>query len=444
MEARVARWQWILLQFIRKLWVRATLIGALGVFAAVAAAVAERYLPWRFSGSIGADAVDSILTIMASSMLAVTTFSLSIMTSAYGSATNTVTPRATILLIQDSVTQNALSTFVGSFLFSMVALVVLKVGAYGPQGRSVLFMMTIVVIILVVIALLRWINHLTLLGRVGETTDRVEQATQAAIDARLDEPFLGGVELQDPITDIPGGAEPLYAGVTGYVQYVDMGALDAQGERTGRDVFVLAIPGMFVYPNSVIAHIGPPASNDGATADELAERIRDAIRIGTRRSYDQDPRFGVVVLSEVAIRALSPAVNDPGTAIDVIGRQARLLSNWAEGPRLEKDAEPRFKRVHVVALTSQDLFDDAFRVIARDGAAFVEIQLRLQKTFRALVEMGDDAFREAARQQSRLALARAEDAMALEDDKILVRTVAESAALRLAHAFPASAGQKQT
>jgi uncharacterized membrane protein len=322
------------------------------------------------------------------------------------------------------VTQNALSTFVGSFLFSMVALVVLKVGAYGPQGRSVLFLMTIVVIFLVVIALLRWINHLTLLGRVGETTDRVEEATRAAIDARLDEPFLGGRELANPSTDIPEGARPLYAGVTGYVQYVDMGSLEAQAERSGGEVFVLAIPGMFVYPNSVIAWLGAGEPADDATANEQADTVRDAIRIGTRRSYDQDPRFGVVVLSEVAIRALSPAVNDPGTAIDVIGRQARLLSMWADGPRLKADAQPRFGRVHVVALTSQDLFDDAFRVIARDGASLVEIQLRLQKTFRALEQMGDAVFREAARHQSRLALARAEEAMTLEDDKKLVRDVA--------------------
>jgi uncharacterized membrane protein len=66
-------------QLTRRLWVRAALIGALGVLAAILSAVVERYIPWNMPGSIGVDAVDSLLTIIASSMLAVTTFSLSIM-----------------------------------------------------------------------------------------------------------------------------------------------------------------------------------------------------------------------------------------------------------------------------------------------------------------------------------------------------------------------------
>lgn len=65
---------------------------------------------------VGAEAVDNILNILASSMLAVTTFSLSIMVTAYGSATTNVTPRATRLVVEDVTTQNVLATFIGSFL----------------------------------------------------------------------------------------------------------------------------------------------------------------------------------------------------------------------------------------------------------------------------------------------------------------------------------------
>src|SRR5690554_2145526 len=99
METRVPRWRWLMAQLTRRLWVRATLIGGLGVLAAILAAVVERYIPWDMPASISADAVDSLLTIIASSMLAVTTFSLSVMVSAYGSATSNVTPRATKLLV---------------------------------------------------------------------------------------------------------------------------------------------------------------------------------------------------------------------------------------------------------------------------------------------------------------------------------------------------------
>ncbi|MEJ1268514.1 DUF2254 family protein [Pantoea ananatis] len=80
--------------------------------------------------------MDNILNILASSMLAVTTFSLSTMVTAFGSATTHVTPRAMKLVVEDSTTQNVLATFIGSFLFSLVGIIALNMGAYGEQGRS--------------------------------------------------------------------------------------------------------------------------------------------------------------------------------------------------------------------------------------------------------------------------------------------------------------------
>lgn len=73
-------------------------------------------IPESVSVKVGAEAVDNILNILASSMLAVTTFSLSIMVTAYGSATTNVTPRATRLVVEDVTTQNVLATL--SVLFS--------------------------------------------------------------------------------------------------------------------------------------------------------------------------------------------------------------------------------------------------------------------------------------------------------------------------------------
>ena len=79
--------------------------------------------------------------------------------------------------------------------------------------------------------------------------------------------------------------------------------------------------------------------------------------------------------------------------------------------------------MYVPPLDTADLFDDAFRAIARDGATQVEVQLRLLKALRALAAMGDAGFQRTAREQARLALARAERAMPLEEDKALLRAV---------------------
>lgn len=157
----ISRWQWILKQVFKKLWFRAGLFAIVAIMTALLSILFKSMIPESVSVKVGAEAVDNILNILASSMLAVTTFSLSIMVTAYGSATTNVTPRATRLVVEDVTTQNVLATFIGSFLFSLVGIIALNMGAYGERGRVILFVVTLVVIGLILITLLRWIQHLT-------------------------------------------------------------------------------------------------------------------------------------------------------------------------------------------------------------------------------------------------------------------------------------------
>jgi uncharacterized membrane protein len=191
-------------------------------------------------------------------------------------------------------------------------------------------------------------------------------------------------------------------------------------------VYVAALPGTFVDPSRPVARL----QDIGGDADES---VRSAFTIADERSFEQDPRFGVSVLAEIASRALSPAMNDPGTAIDVLGRSVRVLATWANGD--DEDGGSRdctFPRVHVPAVRLGDLFDDVFAPIARDGAAFVEVQIRLQKALLALARIGDARFARHAARLARLALARAETGLALEEEKARVREIAALVERRVA------------
>lgn len=352
-------------------------------------------------------------------MLAVTTFSLGVMTSAFGAATTNVTPRATKLLMEDRLTHNVLSTFIGAFLFSIVGIIVLKTGSYGERGRAVLFLITIVVIGLVVIQLLRWINHLISLGRVGTTIDRVEEATGAAIAARLSVPYLGAHCWRDDVT-VPAGATPVRAGAIGYIQFIDIPVLSELCEGADCEAWLPVNPGAFVFEDTVVAWLYPQQ----ALPAELAAQVVDQFVIATSRSFDQDPRFGLAVMAEIGSRALSPATNDPGTAIDVIGRQTRLLAQWANG---REDVAVDYPRLHLFPLRDDDLFEDAFMLMARDGAGLIEVQLRLQKSLAALQRQGSTTFRQAAARQAAIALQRSEKALSCEADRQRLREAVELA-----------------
>ncbi|WP_022960918.1 DUF2254 domain-containing protein [Halopseudomonas pelagia] len=412
----ISKWQWVLAQLTRMLWVRASLFALLAMVAALLAAAAERVMPEGLPVSIGADSVETILNILASSMLTVTTFSLTVMVSAYAAATTSVTPRAIRLLMQDTTTQNVLATFLGSFLFSLVGIIALSTEIYGERGRIVLFAFTLLVIVIIVITMLRWIDHLSLFGRVGDTTDRVEQATTKALNDRVESPCIGAHPWLDG--QLPEGFTPLYADSIGYVQHLDVEELSEYAQEHGLQVYVSSLPGSFVHGARPLAWFSCSAAGG---ADEVPQAsLRAAFTVGKERSFDQDPRFGLAVLAEIASRALSPSMNDPGTAIDVIGRAVRILSGWPADAQILQGKEASCPHVWVPALRLEELFEDIFTPIARDGAALIEVQIRLQKAFQALAERGGQ-FRPVAERHARVAFQRAEAVMVLDDDVALLR-----------------------
>ena len=403
-----SRGLYILRQITKRIWFRASLFSIAAVLTALLAAWIAPFIPYELSLRVGGKAVDNILTILASSMLAVTTFALSASVTAYSAATSTVTPRATQLLVDDTFTQNALSTFVGTFLFSIVGIIALTTGLYGADGRVVLFFATIVIVVIIVVTLLRWIQHLSSFGRVRDTIERVEKVALRSMEAWAKAPQLGA---QPPVA-IPPVTTAACTNATGYIAHIDATSLAKLAKDHDLTIHIAALPGAFVCAERPLVHI------EGTVDDERKEKVVDAFTILPDRDFEQDPRFGLIVLSEIASRALSPAVNDPGTAIRVLGAGQRVLCALA-------DTKPASKagvhdRVHAPALSIIDLFDDFFRPIARDGAANIEVQLRLRATLAMLAAHAPALFGSPARHHAAAALARAEAAMTFDDDLAIV------------------------
>lgn len=422
--------RWLLNRMRRSLWVHVSSYAVLGLVVAALASLISRVLPWTLPFEISSDAIDSLLSIIASSMLAVTTFALGALTSAYSSATSNGTARATTLLTEDSTIQSSLATFVGSFLFSIVSIAALKISFYGPQGRALLFVATVIVILMLVIALLRLINSLTKLGRVGDTITRIEDAARDSMENRLEFPFLGGRALPDtPLLREAGSASKglvVRANAVGYVQFIGTQPLSELCEEHDLHIDILVLPGNFAYEDTPLALI---RDHKGPLPEEIDQKIHDAFEFGTARSYDQDPRFGLIALTEVALRALSPAVNDPGTAIDVIGRQTRLLSFWGQAWADAEKKEPDYPRLSVKPLIYQDLYEDAFSLIGRDGSGQIDVMSRLLKSLSALTRIGPEASREAARGQLRLAFERSVAALSTTEEKHRLQNIYDEAML---------------
>lgn len=367
---------------------------------------------------VSSDSVETLLSVMASSMLAIATFSVASMVSAYASASSAATPRSFSLVVSDDVSQNALSTFIGSFIFSIVALSAVTNDFFEPAGLFCLFALTITVFGIVIITFVRWVDRIARLGRLGETVDKVEAATKAALARRRLSPTLG---CQHCTTDKPEGIA-LVSPRVAYVQHIDMDKLQCWAQQNDATISVHTLPGTFMSPERPLAYV---KFDSGSPTLRNQDALLEGFTLGDDRIFDDDPRFGLIVLSEIAGKALSPAVNDPGTAIDVVGTLVRLFDEWSKPLARDEESEVAFDRIAVPTLSVRDMFDDAFTSLARDGARTVELAVRLQKALNALADVNDAVMRDAANHHGNLALQRAEKALEIEYDIALVRSAAQ-------------------
>jgi uncharacterized membrane protein len=397
----------------RSIWFTPAAYAVATLAVLLAAPLLEPLVPRDLERLVSLDAVRGILEILASSLLAVAIFSLGTMVAALQATTSSATPRARPLIAEDAAARNAISTFIGGFIFAVLALVGFSTGYYNGPGRVILMAGTLVVILLVIGTLISWIGRISQLGGVQEAINLVASNARRTFDAYAADPAFGGRVAAGP----PEGAHPVHLDRAGFIQLVDGRALAGVAERLETDLYLVARPG---------AHIGPgrPVLYAGALLDAEARREVDrAVVIADERTFEQDPRFGLIVLSEIASRALSPAVNDPGTAIAVLLTQVRVLVGWRDAAD-GVEPEVRHPRLHVVPVGVEDLLADAFRWIARDGAHMLEVQIKLQKSLAGLAARDPATFAAPARALAAEALDRAERALEHAGDREALREVA--------------------
>ncbi|QKF64675.1 DUF2254 domain-containing protein [Campylobacter corcagiensis] len=320
--------------------------------------------------------IDDLLSIIASSMLAVSTFSLSIMVSAFSSVSNSSTPRATSLAMNDNTTRVAIASFISAFIYAIISKVALGINFYEKNGVFLLFIVTLLVIIYLVIVLIRWVNTLAVLGRKSDTLDKIYNTTTKSLENYFLEPFFK-CSFEKPKT------KPnliIKSNQTGYITDIDFDALQSIAQKNSVSFYILSRHGDFVVKYKDILEIYFDKDKKDFEKEQIKKEILSNIIIQSNRAFHDDPVFGMITLSEVAQTALSDAINDQGTAIIVINLILKIIIDTNKN----SEKTPKFDRVGIVELDESRFISQSFRPIVENG---VSSSFVLKRALEALVEL---------------------------------------------------------
>jgi uncharacterized membrane protein len=359
------------------------------------------WLGWAYGG--GADGARALLSAVAGSIMTVVSVTFSVMVVALTVSSQHFGPRLLNSFMRDNAAQLVLGTFTGTFAYCLMVLRTVQ-GEGDGYSTFVPHLAVTAALILTLISvgmLIFYVHHIATALQVSEITAGVARDLERTVGALYPEPFGGSTEPprhQPP--PVPDGAFTVQAGSSGYLREIDSEAVLALACERTTIIWLLARPGDFIIEDRPLAAVDPPPRD----ADDFARRLRRAYVIGTDRTSTQDADFAVQQLVEVALRALSPGVNEPFTAITCIDRLGQGLTKLASRriPGAVRTDDTGAVRVIAQPRTFVELVEAAFDPIARYAGRNPAIARRLLETLGVLADV-------AHRSEDREAMARLAD-----------------------------------
>jgi len=343
----------------------------------------ERFLGLTFSG--GAAGASEVMSTIAGSMITVAGVVFSMTLVVLSLASSQLGPRMLRTFMRDTTTQVVLGTFVATFLYCLLVLRTIRRTeeyAFVPHAAVAL---GVALAVLSIGVLIYFIHHVALsiqadeiVARIGkQLTDRIELELVAPLTP-LDPDQRGEPLGRELILAFDRDASNVAAETDGYVEYVDHAALLEIAVREDVVLRLERVAGQYVVAGHPIVSISPGSRLD----DELGARINGTIAIGNQRSPRQDIKFVVDQLVEIAVRALSPGLNDPYTAIRCLDRLGSALCRYAERTQpsdCRYDSQTRLRVISRV-VTFADITDTSFNQIRQNARTNAAVTLRLLET----------------------------------------------------------------
>ena len=286
-------------------------------------------LSWVFGG--GAKGARGVLEAIAGTMITVTALVFSITVVALQLASSQLSPRVLRTFMADRDNQTVLGFFIGTFTFALLVLRVVRSPVEGSGGfiPSLSVTVSIVLVLLSVALLIYFVHHAANTMRASVVIDRAARATRDLIIRRYPEYGERTAQTCSPgwLDSLPTGS--VRAEESGYLQTINVDGLFELAEQ--RDLTILATPriGAFVLSGAMLASVWPADALD----DGIARSVRKDLVLGPERTLRSDVGLGLQQLSDIAVKALSPGINDPTTAIICIDRLSEGIALLASRDR---------------------------------------------------------------------------------------------------------------